>query len=99
MACFNYPPSRLKKWIGELLFPLLTSRTDMRFIARLNHHPLWRIPGIAGISAEIFLPRCHDRFRNLSLQNRLQLTYVMPVCPGYDERQRDATPLYQDMPL
>ena len=28
-----------------------------------------------------------------------QLSYIMPICPGYDERERDATLFHQQMTL
>lgn len=55
-------------------------------------------PGVAGVRAEV-LPYSLLRTDDAAVQNRSELGHVMPVCSGDDNRQRDPTPVHENVTL
>lgn len=55
-------------------------------------------PGVAGVRAEV-LSYSLLRSDDAAVQNRSELGHVMPVCSGDDNRQRDPTPVHEDVAL
>jgi len=94
MCGFNDPAAVLR---GAATFALLPA--DPRSIAASNDGLLCGLPVISAISieegADFALGLDHDE----RVENGTELGNVMPICSGHDQRQRDATPVHQQMTL
>lgn len=99
MAGFHYPAARFKRWIQSFLPLFFSPRPNVRFISRSKHHPQLFISNVSCIGAEFFFFMRHDRRYSFALENRPKLGGVMPVRPGHDDGQRDATPVHKNMAL
>lgn len=101
MAGFYYPSSGTMVRVCGLVGPLLTSGSDVDTIASFrNSHPCTR-EVIPFVGTKILL---HSRAHigtpdNNAVEKHLQLRNIMPIRPGYDEGQRDATLVYENVTL
>ena len=99
MTYFYDPATSAVTGNGFFRLDFFTTAPDVRNISPLNYdlHCIFAIIGFVG--AEMMgLIRCRFRpFNDNGIQNDFQLSYIMPICPGYDERERDATLFHQQM--
>ena len=99
MANLNNPAPGLLFGISFEFVGFLPSSFDMWDVAvLLNDFQGWR-SGVACISAQMLVPPDgwvgaleHD-----GIKHSLDLRNIMPIGPGHDERQRDATPVHQQV--
>lgn len=71
---------------------------DMRDIAMGFDDQFCRFPRISFVCTEILLCLLR-RTSHPIVQHLLQLRHIMPMCSGYDQRERGATPVHKDMAL
>ena len=98
---FNNPASGLLVGGALEFIGFLPSAFDMRNVAMLLDDFQRGRSGIARVSAQMFVSpdRWAGSFDHDGLKHRLQLGDIMSVGSGHDERQRDATPVHQQMAL
>ncbi len=68
----------------------------MRNKPMFNYYLLRRFSGVACVSTQIFFRFVHWIDYSF-IQNFFQLRHVMPVCAGYDDRQRESMPVHKNM--
>ena len=98
MGGLDDPSSRLETRVAPDFLCLLVPWTDVRDIAPHGH--LIGFPSVSCVKTEVFsclgiLFLLHD----LGVEEPADFLAVMHVCPGYDDRQRDAMPVDEDVPL
>ena len=69
----------------------------MRHISGFTNSGRKIVPCIAGIRTQIFYLSLHNRLSDFALQHCGKLSRIMPIGSGYDDRQRDATLIDQQM--
>ena len=101
VAHLNHPSSRLPLRIAPFDVRLLASVNHVRNVAMVQDDLHGRFAAIACVGTQVFVAslwRClaldHD-----GLKYRIDLGDVMLIGPGHDDRQRDATPVHQQMSL
>ena len=67
-------------------------------VSALGHDAERPGAGVPGVRAEVH-PCASAVTDDTSVQDRRQLGHVMTVRPGDDDRQRDPTPVHEDVPL
>ena len=97
MSDLDYPATGLAAGVGLLLLDLLPALLDMRDVVSLFDRLLCRLPGVPLVGAQV-LPALGTVDDN-GIEHPLQLADVMPMGPGYDDRQRDPTAVHQQMTL
>jgi hypothetical protein len=96
MADLDYPASWLKAFF--LGFGLDLAPLDMGRIAKILHALSDLLAEITSVGAKILLNRL-GRLLDLRQEDWIDLRRVVLVRPCDDDRQRDATPVYENMPL
>jgi len=101
VADLDNPAASLLERIAALACRLLFATHHVGDVAMALHRLFVLCTGVPSIGAEMFAsalrrvrPLHHDGIENL-----LKALAVMHVGPGHDERQRDATPVHQQMTL
>ena len=98
MTHFHNPSPRFVIRMMYLFTDLLTARADVRNIAIAYYSFACWFSGISGISAKIFLFRAIFRWEvDPVFQYRIKLRNVVPIRTCDDDRQGDATLVYQQM--
>jgi hypothetical protein len=95
MRSLHYPTASSKSRFVQLVVGLFASLLDVRLIVPLNDCIRCRRALVAGIGAEIVLPRSARHLHYELVQRGLEQFYVMRVCAAGDERERDANPVDQ----
>ena len=95
MRSHHHPSASLESRFGQLVVSLFTSLLDVRLIVPLNDCIQCRRALVAGIGAEIVLPRSARHLYKELVQHGFKQFYVMRVCAAGDERERDANPVDQ----
>lgn len=98
MTNFHNPSPRFEIRMTYLFTDLLTARADVRNIAIADYSFARWFSGISGISTKIFLFRTIFRWKvDPVFQYGINLRNVVPIRTCDDDRQRDATLVYQQM--
>jgi len=86
---------------GNGLFRLdfLATAPDVGNIIPVNYTLVRRLTIIAFVAAKVLRLLCRRLWslNDSAIQDDFQLSYVVPIRPGYDDRQRDATLFHQQM--
>ena len=97
----DHPSSRLPLGVAPFDVRLLASVGHVRNVAMVQDDLHGRFASIASVGTQVLVAslwRClaldHD-----GLKYRIDLGDVMLIGPGHDDRQRDATPVHQQMSL
>ncbi len=97
MTYFYDPATSTVNGNGFFRLDFFTTAPDVWNISPLKYdmHCIFAIIGF--VRAEMMgLIRCRFRpFNDNGIQNEFQLSYIMPICPCYDERERDGALFYQ----
>ena len=97
----DHPAARLLRRVAPLGISFFATTDNMRDVA-VGLDDLQRAPAaISGVSAQMLAATNARRLAldDDGLQHGVELCDVMLVRPCHDERQRDATPVHQQMPL
>ena len=101
VADLNHPAPGLPCRVTPFGISLLAATHDLRDVAVRLDDLQCTTAAIAGVGAQVLaaadawrLSLDHD-----GLQHGIELCDIMLIRPGYDERQRDATAVHQQMPL
>ena len=100
MVCLYDPSSRLELWIAFYFCSLFVSRANVRNISPRGHDIAFAC--ICCIKTEVFDHASAARLRlshNLGGEKRVNFLAVMDVGSGHDDRQRDATPVDENVAL
>ena len=92
----HHPPVCL--FPALLGLPLLAPGTHVGNVAALGDDPERLGAGVPGVRAEVLLYASRGT-DDATVQDRRQLGHVMTVRPGDGYRQRDPTPVHEDVPL
>lgn len=101
VADLNDPAPCFLPWVSPLVVGFLASINDMRNVVMFRNDLCGGFAAIARISAQMLAApqrRCLALDRD-GLQHRIKLGDVVLICPCHDDRQRDATPVHQQMAL
>ena len=98
-ANLHDPAASLVLWIAALARCLLLAAHHMRNVAMPLHRLRVLCAGVCGIGAQMFAatPRRVRPLDHDGIEHQLETFAVMHVGPGHDERQRDATPVHQQV--
>lgn len=101
MTDLHDPAPRLLGWVAPLGLGLLGTTDHMRDVAVCLDDRHGRAAAIPGVRTQMLaaslgwrLALDHD-----GLEHRIELSNVMSVGPGHDERQRDTTAVDQEVAL
>ena len=101
VAHLDNPAPRLLLGVAPFVVRLLASIDHVRNVAMVQDDPHGRFASIARVCTQMLvapLRRClaldHD-----GLKHRIDLSDVVLIGPGHDDRQRDATPVHQQVSL
>ena len=101
MAHLDHPSSRLLFGVAPLDVRLRASIDHVRDVAMVQDDLHCRFASIACVGTQVLVAplwRClatdHD-----GLKHRIDLGDIVLIGPGHDDRQRDATPVHQQMSL
>jgi len=97
VGCFNHPFAGFISRINLFLLFLLFALCDVRGVASIFDSLLCRGSSVTFVSKKILVSVWLLNYN--SIEDTSQLADIMPVCSGYDYRQRDPTPVYQNMAL
>lgn len=99
VANLNNPAPCFLLGVAPLVVSFLAPINDMRNVAMLGNDLRGWLAAIACICAQMFaaplgwrLALDHDGFQDLA-----NLADIVFICSGHDDRQRDATPVHQQM--
>lgn len=95
---YNPSPGSLRR-MPPLLVDFLPASFDVGNVAMCFHDALRHLTSIARISTQVFAASRWRRgpLNHHAVQDRSQLADIMPVGSGHDDRQRDATPVHQQV--
>src|SRR3989339_888674 len=84
---------------GFFRLDFLTAATYMRDIVPVDYALVCRFTVIAFVGAKVLKLFCLRlwSFNDNAIQDDLQLSYIMPIRSGDDDRERDATLFHQQM--
>lgn len=101
MAYLDNPAPRLLLGVAPFVVCLLASIDHVRNVAMVQDDLHGRLASIARVCTQMlaaslrrFLALDHD-----GLKHRINLGDVVLIGPGHDDRQRDATPVHQQVTL
>src|SRR5512139_864548 len=94
MCCFDDPAPVLRRSAGTTLLP-----SNAWGVAMLPDRLLGRFSVVATISVQEGTDLGRRWLEDASVKDGAKLGDVIAICSGHDQRQRDATPVYQQMPL
>lgn len=98
MGNLNNPAAGFEVWIDLLFLDFFSTLLDVWNVVSLFDNVLGWFTRVTFVSAEMLF-NAIGTFNDNFIQYELKLTGIMPVCSGYDYRQRDPTAVYQDMTL
>lgn len=101
MRRFHHPSTRAVCGVRGFLGTLFAAGPDVGYVAPVHHGLTGARVVIPFIGAQPFRSLCPNRrpTHDNTIQNRLQLRHVVPVCSGDDEGQRDATAVDKNVTL
>ena len=101
MTDLHNPAPRFLSGVALLGIVLVGAARHMRNVVMAIDDIERRVATIAGIQAQMLgaAPGRHFALDHDGRQNLVQLRHVMPVRPGHDERQGDATAVDQQVTL
>src|SRR5450830_1041272 len=85
--------------LSSLASCLLPSALDVRNVAMVLNDVQSRCAGVARVGTQMLVSslRWIGSLDNDGIQHGFKLRYIMSVCSGHDERQRDATTVHQQI--
>lgn len=101
VARLDHPAARLLLRVFPLLLSFALAADHMRDVAVRQNHLHRLVATVARIGAQVFVTALFGRgsFDDDGLKHRLDLRHIVHVGPGDDQRQRDATPVHQQVAL
>lgn len=101
MANLDHPAPSLLLWGASFGIRLLTSVDDVRNIAMAQDDFHRRLSSIARVGAQMLVAPVWRRLAldHNGLKHCIDLGDVVLIGSGHDERQRDATPVHQQVTL
>ena len=101
MARLDHPAARLLLRVFPLLLSFALAADHMRDVAVRQDHLHRLVATVARIGAQVFVTALFGRgfLDDDGLKHRLDLRHIVHVGPGDDQRQRDATPVHQQVAL
>lgn len=92
MRYFNDPSPIFERSATFAFFSTNTWRITMSYNCRSSGFPI-----IPFISIEKWTPLVFRRTDHPRFEDSGELAHIMPICSGHDKRQRDTTPVYEQM--
>src|SRR5450631_715426 len=101
MGDLHNPPSGSLRRVPPLLLGFLPAPFDMGNVAVLFNGRPRRLASIASIGTQVLAASLRRRgtLHHDGVEDGSKLADIMSVCPGHDDRQRDATTVHQQMTL